>query len=183
MPDKLRKIVIFADEPMEKLLFRQTTPDDAPRIAEIIRHAQARMRARGSDQWQHGYPGPEHIACDTDKGYGYGLFEEGRMIAYGAVSFDGEPAYADIAGAWPDEEPYVVVHRLAVAEEALGRRLASVFLRKVEILACSRGVTRFRIDTNFDNTPMLRTLERLGFDRCGEIRYEADTRQAFWKRF
>ena len=167
---------------MEDLLFRQAASGDAERILAIIRQAQARMRARGSDQWQHGYPGPEHIDRDRMKGYGYVLCDAEKVVAYGAVVFDGEPAYAAIDGAWPDDGDYVVVHRLAVAEEALGQGLAIRFLEEVETLARNRGVERFRIDTNFDNTPMLRTLERLGFDLCGEIRYEGDARLAFWKR-
>lgn len=140
------------------------------------------MRARGSDQWQHGYPGREHIVRDLSQGYGYVLCDPEKIVAYGAVVFDGEQAYAAIDGAWPDEEDYVVVHRLAVAEESLRQGLAILFLEKVEALARNRGVERFRIDTNFDNAPMLRTLERLGFDRCGEIRYQGDARLAFWKR-
>lgn len=167
---------------MNELLFRQTESGDTERILEIIRQAQARMRARGSDQWQHGYPAREHIDCDTAKRYGYGFWKGDRLICYGAVVFDGEPAYAAIDGAWPDERAYVVVHRLAVAEEALGRGVASLFLQKVETLARSRGIDRFRIDTNFDNTPMLRILKLLGFRHCGEIRYEGDARLAFWKR-
>lgn len=168
---------------MKEFLFRQAASDDTERILAIIRQAQARMRARGSDQWQHGYPGAEHIAWDIANGYGYVLCDAEKVVAYGAVVFDGEQAYSAIDGAWPDEEDYVVVHRLAVAEESLVQGLASRFLREVETLARNRGVARFRIDTNFDNTPMLRTLERLGFDPCGEIRYEGDARLAFWKRF
>ena len=41
----------------EKLLFRRARPADTERIMEIIRQAQAQMRALGSLQWQDGYPG------------------------------------------------------------------------------------------------------------------------------
>ena len=40
----------------EKLVFRRARPADAARIMEIIRQAQAQMRALGSLQWQDGYP-------------------------------------------------------------------------------------------------------------------------------
>ena len=39
----------------EKLLFRRARPADTERIMEIIRQAQAQMRALGSLQWQDGY--------------------------------------------------------------------------------------------------------------------------------
>ena len=84
----------------EQLLFRPAVPADAPRIQTIIRQAQAQMRAAGSLQWQNGYPGPEHIAADLLRGYGRVLCRpaasgDAEAVAYGAVSFDGEPAYGD----------------------------------------------------------------------------------------
>lgn len=167
---------------METLTFRQARTEDIPRILEIIRQAQRRMKARGSGQWQDGYPARENIAADIARGAGYVMCDNNRILAYGAVIFDGEPAYAGIDGAWPDEEPYAVVHRLAVAEEVTGRGVGSRFLQKAEALACAKGITRMRIDTNFDNGPMLHILNRLGYVRCGEIRYRNDSRQAFWKR-
>lgn len=166
---------------MNTHLFRQARRGDTARILEIIRRAQARMKARGSDQWQHGYPAREDIAADIARGVGYVLCDQERIAAYGAVVFDGEAAYAQIDGAWPDEEPYVTVHRLAVAEEVLGRGTGSRFMREVEALAQARGIGRLRIDTNFDNGPMLHLLENMGCVRCGEIRYQNDRRLAFWK--
>ena len=38
----------------DQLLFRPAAEADLGRIMEIIRAAQARMRARGSSQWQNG---------------------------------------------------------------------------------------------------------------------------------
>ena len=46
---------------MEQLLFRPARTADLPRIVQIIRQAQAQMRALGSDQWQDGYPAPSDI--------------------------------------------------------------------------------------------------------------------------
>ena len=40
----------------EDLKYRKAEPADAERIMEIIRQAQAQMRALGSRQWQDGYP-------------------------------------------------------------------------------------------------------------------------------
>ena len=39
----------------EDLKYRKAEPADAERIMEIIRQAQAQMRALGSRQWQDGY--------------------------------------------------------------------------------------------------------------------------------
>ena len=77
---------------------------------EIIRQAQARMRAAGSSQWQDGYPAPGHISADIGRNRGYVLCKPGvegplSVIAYGAVVFDGEPAYDAIDGQWLTDEP------------------------------------------------------------------------------
>ena len=52
----------------EDLKYRKAEPADAERIMEIIRQAQAQMRALGSRQWQDGYPAPvsyTHLTLPT----------------------------------------------------------------------------------------------------------------------
>ena len=166
----------------DSLLFRPALPDDLERICTIIRQAQAQMRLRGSRQWQNGYPAAAHITDDIDRGYGHVLCTHtGLVVAYGAVVFDGEPAYAEIDGTWLDQAPYVVLHRLAVAQEVKGQGIATEFMRRTMTLARERGTGSFRIDTNFDNRCMLRLLAKFGFVRCGEIHYAGDPRIAFQK--
>lgn len=171
----------------EKWIFRQALPHEAPLAMQIIRQAQARMRAAGSSQWQDGYPALEHISADIGRGNGYVLCRPGArecrtIIAYGAAVFDGEPAYEALEGEWLTDGPYVVVHRIAVADGECGKGVAAEFLRRVEEMARERGVGAFRIDTNHDNRPMLRLLERMGFTPCGKVVYRSGERLAFEKR-
>ena len=173
-------------EPNPKLQFRRAEPADAPRIMEIIREAQAQMRALGSAQWQDGYPALRDIEADIAGGRGVAAVGTGcspepagctaapadetdrsgetngrktdgarmravrtaepRVIAYAAVVYDGEPAYDAIEGRWLTAGPYVVVHRLAVADRYMQR--------------------------------LLRTLE---FTLCGRIRYRSGERLAYEK--
>ena len=171
-----------------ELIFRQAQSCETDRIMQIIRQAQARMHAAGSRQWQDGYPAPGHISADIGRNRGYVLCKPGvesplSVIAYGAVVFDGEPAYDAIDGQWLTDEPYVLVHRIAVADGERGRGVAAEFMRRTEALARGRGVGSFRVDTNFDNRYMLRMLERLRFAYCGKIIYESGERLAFEKPF
>ena len=171
-----------------ELIFRQAQSCETDRIMQIIRQAQARMHAAGSRQWQDGYPAPGHISADIGRNRGYVLCKPGvegplSVIAYGAVVFDGEPAYDAIDGQWLTDEPYVLVHRIAVADGERGRGVAAEFMRRTEALARERGVSSFRVDTNFDNRYMLRMLERLGFAYCGKIVYGSGERLAFEKPF
>lgn len=110
-----------------ELIFRQAQSCETDRIMQIIRQAQARMHAAGSRQWQDGYPAPGHISADIGRNRGYVLCKPGvegplSVIAYGAVVFDGEPAYDAIDGQWLTDEPYVLVHRIAVADGERGPR-------------------------------------------------------------
>lgn len=171
----------------KELIFRQAQSCEADRIMQIIRQAQARMNVAGSRQWQDGYPAPGHISADIGRNCGYILCKpdtEGPLavIAYGAVVFDGEPAYDSIDGQWLTDEAYVLVHRMAVAAEEQGRGVATEFLQRVEALARERGVRSFRIDTNFDNRTMLGLLERTGFTYCGKVAYRSGERLAYEKR-
>ena len=93
-----------------ELIFRQAQSCETDRIMQIIRQAQARMHAAGSRQWQDGYPAPGHISADIGRNRGYVLCKPGvegplSVIAYGAVVFDGEPAYDAIDGQWLTDEP------------------------------------------------------------------------------
>lgn len=160
--------------------FRSATEGDAARIWEIIQQAQTQMRSLNSKQWQNGYPSPVNIARDIEKGYGYVLTNDNRVVAYGAVIFDGEPAYDALEGKWLSDNPYVVVHRLAVADEVKQRGVATEFMHRVEELSLSKGIYSFRLDTNFDNHYMLKMLSTLGFTYCGEVMYQ-DPRKAFEK--
>ena len=96
------------------------------------------------------------------------------MIAYGAVVFDGEPAYDRIEeGGWAAEGPYVAVHRLVVGERFVRRGVAAALLREAAREALVRGIRSFRIDTHPDNGPMRALLVREGFACRGKVRYEA----------
>lgn len=173
--------------------YRQATHDDTERIMEIIHQAQARMRAAGSTQWQNGYPALCNIVADIDGGHAVVAYEEGYtnpldihnakecILAYAAVIFDQEPAYTDIEGAWLCDGDYVVVHRLAVAEEALQRGVATDLLRHVEAIARTRGCQSFRIDTAHENLHMQHLATALRFTFCGEIQYESGMRLAYEK--
>ena len=164
-----------------QLTFRKATAEDAARIWEIILQAKAQMLRQNKQQWDETYPLPENINSDIRNGYAYVLCNESRIIAYAAVVFDGEPAYNSIDGRWLSEQPYVVVHRLAVADEMKQKGIASLFMQKIEELSRSLGIHSFKVDTNFDNFYMHKMLEKLGFSYCGEISYQRGNRMAYEK--
>lgn len=154
---------------------------DVPRIMEIIEQAKRQMYREGKQQWNEAYPAQEHIVGDIKDGNGYVMCFVGRIIAYGAIIFTGDPAYSSLQGAWLSEQPYVVLHRLAVADEAKRQGVATRFVEEVDRLGKERGIGSFRIDTNYDNVYMQRILEKCGFTHCGEVFFERGSRMAYEK--
>lgn len=159
------------------MIFEKAKQEDVARIWEIIGQAKAQMRRLGSHQWNENYPAYESIRQDIEQGEGYVFRAEGRVVAYGVVSFGGEPAYDQIREQWANNLPYMVVHRLAVADEMKRQGLARRFMAEAEGVAKARGVYSFRVDTNYDNTYMLRLIEAMGFEYRGEVVYRGDCRR------
>lgn len=165
----------------ERVAFRKALESDILPATIILRQAAARMLAEGKKQWDNSYPDEIHVRADVDRGVGYVLESDGKVLAYGAVIFDGEPAYDCIDGKWLSDGEYVVVHRLAVLQTSQRGGLAKRFFKSVERLALSNGVKSFRVDTNYDNIRMLNLLNSTGFTYCGEVKYEKGARKAFEK--
>lgn len=171
----------FSKQISEKLSFRRAEYCDVPAIGAILKEAVKRMLAEGKRQWDDSYPNETHVSADIDRGAGYVIECDGAPIAYGAVVFDGEPAYDALDGAWLSDGPYVVVHRLAVSQEMQGKGLGRLFMDCVTEYARSEGVSSFKVDTNFDNFAMLHLLDSLEFTYCGEVQYSRGSRKAFEK--
>ncbi len=161
--------------------FRRATPSDTARCLELIEEAKCYMASLGRVQWDESYPTQADIERDIAEGAAYILTADGSTVAYGAVLFTPEEAYAVIRGAWLDDLPYAVLHRLCVADEARGRGVAQRYLRAVEELARANAIGSVRVDTNHDNAEMLHILRKGGFTHCGEIYYQHGARQAFEK--
>ena len=163
------------------MIFRPAMPEDVPAIMTLVEAAVRRLAAMGVDQWQDGYPNRGRIAQDVAEGIGYVIEEADRVVAYGAVIFTGEDAYRAIDGGWlTEEENYVVVHHMCVAEEVVCQGYGRCFMEAAEQL--SRGRVRsFRVDTHADNRVMQSLLPRLGFTRCGTIRIDGRPFEAFEK--
>ena len=157
--------------------------DDINDIMKIIGQAKCRMQKQGVDQWQDGYPDEETVRSDKRKHQAVIVRKWFETAAYAAIVFDKDPYYEKIDGKWlSDGEPYVVVHRLAVADEFLGLDLAKHVLRFAERKARAKGVRWFRIDTHHDNLPMRNLIRDFGFTLCGVVQVRDGKRMAYEKK-
>lgn len=163
------------------MILRKAILHDAPAIWEILQIAIERRRVEGSEQWQDSYPNPGTIQHDIEKGWGYVLLIDNEIAVYGALIPNYEPAYDAIEGKWLTYEEFLVVHRVAVTNKVAGKGLATTFFKETENIAKAQNIYSIKVDTNFDNAPMLHILAKLGYVYCGEVFFRGSARQAFEK--
>lgn len=163
------------------MILRLATLSDANTIWEILQAAILQRKKDGSTQWQNGYPNKETVANDIQLGYGYVVEENNLVIAYAAIVFDNEPTYEVINGAWLSNQAYVVVHRVATTPNLKGKGIATQLFLMLEKLALSKNTISIKVDTNFDNIPMLKILDNLNYTYCGEIFVSGSPRRAYEK--
>ena len=137
-----------------------------PRILEIYENARDFMARSGNpDQWGRAYPPEEMIRQDILTGKSYVNLKDGKLCAVFYFAVENDPTYGYIDGAWLNDAPYGVIHRIAVGES--GRGVAAECFRFAETLC-----DNLRIDTHENNIPMQRCLLKNGFIRCGTIYLE-----------
>jgi GNAT superfamily N-acetyltransferase len=167
---------------IEQLILRKAAIADVPEIWIIIQDAIEQRRLEGSTQWQDGYPNEISITNDINNGYGYVLTENESILSYAAIIFDIEPAYENIEGKWLTDGDYAVVHRVAVSKLAKGKGIATKLFESIEGLCVSHNIYSIKVDTNFDNVPMLKILDRLKYTYCGEVFFRGAARKAYEKK-
>lgn len=145
--------------------FRLASKDDVPVIMRLIEEARGIMRSCGNmNQWIDGYPSEETILNDIDNSHCYVCVEQGGEVTASFAFIPGpEPTYKEIyEGAWLDDKPYYVVHRLASTAASHG-----IFNDVMDY--CMGVAGNLRIDTHRDNVIMRHVIERFGFTYCGII--------------
>lgn len=156
--------------------------EDQLAIWNIIKDAITKRKSEGSDQWQNGYPNPNAILEDIHNKHGYVARDSNNLIrAYIAIIDDIEPAYEVDSVQWLTKEPYTVIHRLAVDQQNPLKGLATWIMKESEKISLQIGRNSIKVDTNFDNAPMLRIFEKLGYTYCGKVILNGGERLAFEK--
>lgn len=151
-------------------------------IWNILQQAIEQRKKDGSQQWQNGYPNEQTVHNDITNGHGYVLIDNDIIIAYAAIIFDVEPAYNEIKGRWlTNDTDYVVIHRVAASNAVKGRGIATHLFKVIEDLCIEKKVRSIKVDTNFDNVPMLRILDKLNYTYCGEVFVNGASRKAYEK--
>lgn len=152
-------------------------------VWKLLQKAIVKRKNEGSNQWQDGYPNPEVIANDIAMHNAYIILSaQGSLMGYFALSFTVEPAYEKLKTGWQTQnQPYAVVHRLALTQQPKIMGLATWVCQQIEHLVIDEGIKSIKVDTNFDNAPMLHLFDKLGYVYAGEVYFRGSARRAFEK--
>lgn len=160
------------------MTIRPTRPGELEEVCRLYAQARQFMRENGNPaQWAEGYPSRALVEQDIAQGHSHVCEVGGQPACTFFFAQQEDPAYARIYhGAWLDDRPYGVAHRVASARNVRGA--ASFCLDW-----CLEQCGNLRIDTHENNLPMRRLLEKKGFVRCGVILLaDGSERLAFQKR-
>lgn len=160
------------------MIIRLATENDVPAAEEIYEMARSYMSDNGNpSQWKGNYPNGRDVSEGIKRGTSYVCEIEGEVVA--SFHFEAnanDKTYIKIYnGQWLNQEPYGVIHRIAVKYH--GRGIVDFCFQE-----CFKIIPNIRIDTHKCNTPMKKCLERNGFKYCGIIYLEnGDERVAYHK--
>ncbi|MEO6136835.1 MAG: GNAT family N-acetyltransferase [Ginsengibacter sp.] len=163
------------------MILRKATSSELPVIWNILQQAIEQRKQDGSTQWQNGYPNEQTVLNDFTNGNAYVLLDHDLIIGCCAIIFGIEPTYIDIQGSWLTDGDYATIHRVAISNDVKGKGVATQMFTMIEALCIEQKVYSIKVDTNFDNVPMLKILDRLGYLYCGEILVSSAPRKAYEK--
>jgi len=151
--------------------FEKAKEEHIDEIMIIYDKAREYMRANGNYiQWQNGYPSRDIILTDIRNEHCCIYVREGKIAAVFSLNYNGEPRFASLSeGKWLNDEPYVTLKRIAVAEDMHHKNIAPKCFEYAIKEACKKRVRNIKLMTHKDNIAMLKAMEKFGFKYCGII--------------
>ena len=147
------------------MFIRLATEADVCAAENIYESARKFMAECGnSTQWAGDYPNGYDVRLGIEKATSYVCEDNGEIVA--TFHFEAnadDPTYRKIyEGEWKNDEPYGVIHRIAVKYH--GRGIVDFCFSE-----CFKIISNIQIDTHENNLPMKKCLIRNGFEYCGVI--------------
>ena len=158
------------------MFIRKTTYEDLDSVMRVYQDGREIMlEGKNLHQWPESYPFRDIIEDDIAAGHSYVCVNENEILAVFHLSPGPDESYGKIDGAWLNDEPYGVIHRIARLKTDKAKGSGAFCLEW-----CFEKVKNIRIDTHADNIPMRKLLEKQGYKHCGTIWIETgDERMAF----
>lgn len=159
------------------MIIRLATLSDLEAILNITTQASARLAKQGIPQWQGGYPSRAHFKSDLVKKQLYvAVDEQGIVTGFASISLDEDPNYDVIEGStfWSIPHPSVVIHRLAINENSLGKGIAQALYQHAELIAIQHQRHSLKVDTHEKNTAMNHLILKMGYHLIGRVKLAHD---------
>ncbi|GIP16184.1 acetyltransferase [Paenibacillus montaniterrae] len=156
---------------------RKAAAGELDSIMSIYDYARQFMKENGNeDQWGDSYPDRQLLTNDIQQGKLYVCIDKDNIVGVFYFAQEEDETYQVIKdGAWLNDEPYGVIHRIASAE---GTKGVATFCLNWSF----EQAGNIRIDTHVNNKPMQGLLKKLGYVYCGQIVLpDESTRIAFQK--
>jgi mannose-6-phosphate isomerase len=149
----------------------KATEQDLKELLSLYRRTAEHMEDGGLHHWHWGvYPTEELIREDVRNGWMYIERLDGVLAAAVAMPEHQEPKYDHVEwtyGVHPGQ-----FRRLAVNPSMQGMGLGGGVMDDVQQMLRRKGCDCIRCDTSIENARALRLYEKMGFHRCGRIRWE-----------
>jgi RimJ/RimL family protein N-acetyltransferase len=147
-------------------MIRKARLADLDTMYDIRLQASKRMHLMGIDQWQDIHPTKDQFLEDIKKEQAF-VYESNEGIQ-GIISLQIDPEYAyeslvDIS------LRALTCHRLAVADDALGKGYAKEMLLYMESYAQHHKINILYVDTHPNNIPMRKLLKSISMQPVGII--------------
>ncbi len=146
MYSRIKQLNRFTD----MIQIRPSQLSDLDRLMEIFDHARKFMASVGNgNQWINGYPQRELIAKEITDGHCYACEDEhGKIVGTFCFVPSPDPFYSIIEdGAWLNDDPYYVIHR--IASDGSYKGIGDICLNW-----CTKQYPSLRADTHKDNIIM-----------------------------
>jgi len=143
---------------------RKANRSDLDGILKVYESARQYMLEHDNpNQWVDGYPDEKIILMDIENNHHFICVDGNRLLGCFAFIKGDDPTYKEIVkGKWLDDNPYAVIHRIAILEHGKG-------IGSICIDWCISRYKNIRVDTHKDNISMQRLLIKKGFKYCGVI--------------
>lgn len=161
--------------------YRLAKIEDIEIIMSIIKDAKEYLKSQGLSQWQGEYPCNNTISQDIRDNIGYVMVENGGIIGYFVISFKPDEYYNEIFGQWLNQGEYAGIHRTAISKKHRGIGLGDYIFKFAYDICKKSSVKSLRIDTDPENLPMRKTIERNDFTFCGNVFIDGDKKVAYEK--
>ncbi|CAM3202848.1 GNAT family N-acetyltransferase [Lactiplantibacillus plajomi] len=155
------------------MYLKKATLDDLDTIIDILSDGRNQLAESGVDQWQGDYPSRKQITADIMQGAAF-LVNSDDNATVGAVAVVQSPdeTYTTAHAEWLNQnDPYRVIHRVAIHSNHAGHGYATQLFEKVidHITRRHPEIKSIRIDTHSDNLAMQHLIAKMNFKRVGEM--------------